>query len=54
MPRRHLATLAEYERHIKHCLDIGFTAFKLHAWGDVNRISNYRVPCAAGQGPMPT
>jgi L-alanine-DL-glutamate epimerase-like enolase superfamily enzyme len=30
-------TLDEYERHIKHCMDIGFTAFKLHAWGDVKR-----------------
>jgi L-alanine-DL-glutamate epimerase-like enolase superfamily enzyme len=30
-------TLGEYERHIKHCMDIGFTAFKLHAWGDVKR-----------------
>jgi len=30
-------TLEEYERHIKHCMDIGFTAFKLHAWGDVKR-----------------
>ncbi|WP_425052801.1 enolase C-terminal domain-like protein [Psychromarinibacter sp. S121] len=28
-------TLEDYERHIKHCMDIGFTAFKLHAWGDV-------------------
>lgn len=27
-------TMAEYERHIKTCLDEGFTAFKLHAWGD--------------------
>ena len=27
-------TMAEYERHIKHCMDVGFTAFKLHAWGD--------------------
>jgi hypothetical protein len=27
-------TMAEYERHIKHCIDVGFTAFKLHAWGD--------------------
>lgn len=27
-------TMAEYERHIKECLDEGFTAFKLHAWGD--------------------
>lgn len=30
-------TLADYERHIRHCMDIGFTAFKLHAWGDVKR-----------------
>ena len=30
-------TLDEYERHIKICRDIGFTAFKLHAWGDVKR-----------------
>jgi len=27
-------TMAEYERHIKECIDVGFTAFKLHAWGD--------------------
>ena len=27
-------TLDEYERHMKHCADKGFTAFKLHAWGD--------------------
>lgn len=27
-------SMAEYERHIKHCMDLGFTAFKLHAWGD--------------------
>ena len=26
--------MEEYERHIKHCMDVGFTAFKLHAWGD--------------------
>ena len=24
----------EYERHIKLCADLGFTSFKLHAWGD--------------------
>ena len=30
-------TLAEYERYIKMCRDIGFKAFKLHAWGDVKR-----------------
>jgi len=28
-------TMGEFERHIKHCIDVGFTAFKLHAWGDV-------------------
>ena len=28
-------TMDEYERHIKECIDVGFTAFKLHAWGDV-------------------
>ena len=27
-------TMDEYERYIKHCIDVGFTAFKLHAWGD--------------------
>jgi L-alanine-DL-glutamate epimerase-like enolase superfamily enzyme len=27
-------TMGEYERHIKECLDVGFTAFKLHGWGD--------------------
>ena len=27
-------TMDEYERHIKECADAGFTAFKLHAWGD--------------------
>lgn len=30
-------TLDEYERYIKMCRDIGFAAFKLHAWGDVKR-----------------
>ncbi|MGB3026765.1 enolase C-terminal domain-like protein [Paradevosia shaoguanensis] len=30
-------TLDEYERYIKMCRDIGFKAFKLHAWGDVKR-----------------
>ncbi|MDP6115301.1 MAG: enolase C-terminal domain-like protein [Planctomycetota bacterium] len=27
-------TMDEYEKHIKECMDEGFTAFKLHAWGD--------------------
>jgi L-alanine-DL-glutamate epimerase-like enolase superfamily enzyme len=30
-------TMEEYERHIKECIDEGFTAFKLHAWGDEKR-----------------
>lgn len=30
-------TLDDYERHIRLCMDLGFTAFKLHAWGDVER-----------------
>ncbi len=27
-------TMGEFERHIKTCMDVGFKAFKLHAWGD--------------------
>lgn len=27
--------LKTYERHIRLCMDLGFTAFKLHAWGDL-------------------
>jgi L-alanine-DL-glutamate epimerase-like enolase superfamily enzyme len=30
-------TMAEYERYIKLSIDVGFKAFKLHAWGDVKR-----------------
>jgi L-alanine-DL-glutamate epimerase-like enolase superfamily enzyme len=30
-------TMEEYERHIKECVDEGFTAFKLHAWGDAHQ-----------------
>lgn len=30
-------TMEEYERHIKECVDVGFTAFKLHGWGDLER-----------------
>lgn len=29
--------LEDYERHIKLCMDVGFSAFKLHAWGEVRR-----------------
>ena len=28
-------TMGDYERHIKQCIDVGFTAFKLHAWGEL-------------------
>ena len=28
-------TMDEYERHVKLCMDMGYRAFKLHAWGDV-------------------
>jgi L-alanine-DL-glutamate epimerase-like enolase superfamily enzyme len=30
-------TMDEYERHIKHCMDVGFKHFKLHAWGDAKQ-----------------
>lgn len=30
-------TMDEYERYIKMSRDVGFKAFKLHAWGDVKR-----------------
>jgi L-alanine-DL-glutamate epimerase-like enolase superfamily enzyme len=30
-------TMDAYERHIKTCRDLGFKAFKLHAWGDVDQ-----------------
>lgn len=30
-------TMDEYERHIKMCRDVGFKAYKLHAWGDVEQ-----------------
>ena len=30
-------TMGEYERYIKLSRDVGFKAFKLHAWGDVKR-----------------
>jgi L-alanine-DL-glutamate epimerase-like enolase superfamily enzyme len=40
-------TMGEYEQHIKECLDVGFTAFKLHAWGDP------KADADAGPGQMP-
>lgn len=30
-------TLDDFERNIKTCRDVGFQAFKLHAWGDVKQ-----------------
>jgi L-alanine-DL-glutamate epimerase-like enolase superfamily enzyme len=30
-------TMNEYEQHIKECIDEGFFAYKLHAWGDVTQ-----------------
>lgn len=30
-------TEADYERHIKICMEEGFKAFKIHAWGDLSR-----------------
>ena len=30
-------TMDEYERHIGECMEVGFTAFKLHAWGDAKQ-----------------
>ena len=40
-------TMGEYERHIKMCRDVGFKAFKLHAWGghvksDIELCTNLR------------
>jgi L-alanine-DL-glutamate epimerase-like enolase superfamily enzyme len=32
-------TMDDYERHIKECMDVGFTSFKLHAWGNVKNDS---------------
>ncbi len=30
-------SMDEYERRIKQCRDVGFTSFKLHAWGDAKQ-----------------
>ena len=48
-------TMDEYERYIKQCIDVGFTAFKLHAWGDAKEDAEaLRATCASGPGPTPT
>jgi L-alanine-DL-glutamate epimerase-like enolase superfamily enzyme len=44
-------TMDEYERHIKHCADLGFKAFKLHAWGDVKADSQLSRNLRRWTGP---
>lgn len=44
-------TLAEYEHHIKLCQDVGFKAFKLHAWGDVERDIELSIKLREWVGP---
>ena len=44
-------TLSDYERHIKLCVDVGFTAFKLHGWGDVDRDAELVVKLREWVGP---
>lgn len=44
-------TLEEYERHIKLCQDVGFKAFKLHAWGDVERDKELSIKLREWVGP---
>ena len=40
--------MEEYERHIKECIDEGFSAFKLHAWGMQARTLDFAGTSAAG------
>ena len=47
-------TLDVYERHIKLCMDAGFTAFKLHAWGDVKRDKELSAALRIWTGPDAT
>ena len=44
-------TLEEYERYIKMCRDVGFKAFKLHAWGDVERDKELSIALREWVGP---
>ena len=44
-------TMDEYERHIKECMDEGFTAFKLHAWGDAKEDARLSRNLRAWTGP---
>lgn len=43
-------TMAEYERHIKECMDEGFVAFKLHAWGDAKEDAKLSHNLRTGAG----
>lgn len=44
-------TLDEYEHYIKMCRDVGFKAFKLHAWGDVARDKELSIKLREWVGP---
>jgi len=44
-------TLEDYERHLKLCRDVGFKAFKLHAWGDVKRDIELAIKLREWVGP---
>lgn len=44
-------TLDEYERMIKLSMDVGFKAFKLHAWGDVKRDIELAIALRQWVGP---
>ena len=44
-------TLGDYERYIKMCRDVGFKAFKLHAWGDVARDKELSIKLREWVGP---
>lgn len=44
-------TLGEYEYYIKLSRDLGFKAFKLHAWGDVERDKELSIKLREWVGP---
>jgi L-alanine-DL-glutamate epimerase-like enolase superfamily enzyme len=44
-------TIEEYERYIKMSRDVGFKAFKLHAWGDVERDKELSIALRKWVGP---
>ena len=48
-------TMDEYERYIKECIDEGFFAFKLHAWGDAKEDAELsQQPAQMDAAPTPT